>query len=52
MIAIAKVLPLCVLLWSTGISAYASEEQTLLEFAGQLSNFKVKHVGLALMRRF
>jgi len=50
MTATAKLLPLSILLWSTGISAYTLEEQTLLEFAGQLSNFKVRYVGLALMR--
>ena len=42
MIATAKLLPLSILLWLTGNSAYTSEEQTLVEFAGQLSNFKVR----------
>ena len=51
MIATAKLLPLSILLWLTGNSAYTSEEQTLLEFAGQLSNFKVRHVGLVLVRK-
>ncbi|DBA85247.1 TPA: hypothetical protein ACH3X2_005947 [Trebouxia sp. C0005] len=40
MIATAKLLRLFTLLWLTGISAYVSEEQTLLDFARQLSNFK------------
>jgi len=51
MIATAKVLPLSVLLCLTGISAYASEEHTLLDFAAQLSNFKVRRYSLALVRK-
>lgn len=37
-------LTLCTLLWWDRVVAYSSEELALLQFAGQISNFKVRYV--------
>ena len=46
MIAISRLIPLYTVVWFTGVSAYLAEEEALLQFAGQLSNFEVRYCSL------